>query len=193
MHSSLRHARTSAAASATRSASTRSSCLLPPRAQAQPPGAVDGVADRPAHGERARERAQVPRRRGPGQGRRDDARLQGPARSTTAAPSRATSRSAASSGRRSRRAATAGGTSASTSRRCARTSRRSAPNRGYSRMQHLWLTERIIDIVAHELGLDPVEMRKRNYVRPTSCRTRRRTAASTTPATTRAASTSRSS
>jgi 2-furoyl-CoA dehydrogenase large subunit len=32
-------------------------------------------------------------------------------------------------------------------------------------MQHLWFTERVIDIVAHELGLDPVEMRKRNYVR----------------------------
>ncbi len=40
-----------------------------------------------------------------------------------------------------------------------------SPNRGYSRMQHLWLTERIIDIVAAELGLDPVEIRKRNYVK----------------------------
>src|SRR5204863_2735694 len=40
-----------------------------------------------------------------------------------------------------------------------------SPNRGYSRMQHLWLTERIIDIVARELGLDPVEVRKRNYVK----------------------------
>ena len=40
-----------------------------------------------------------------------------------------------------------------------------APNRGYSRMQQLWLTERIIDIVAHELGLDPVEVRKKNYVK----------------------------
>ena len=39
-----------------------------------------------------------------------------------------------------------------------------APNRGYSRMQQLWLTERIVDIVAHELGLDPVEVRKKNYV-----------------------------
>ena len=35
-----------------------------------------------------------------------------------------------------------------------------SPNRGYSRMQHLWFTERIIDIVAHELGLDPVEVRE---------------------------------
>jgi len=39
------------------------------------------------------------------------------------------------------------------------------PNRGYSRMQHLWFTERVIDIVAHELDLDPVEVRKRNYIR----------------------------
>jgi len=38
------------------------------------------------------------------------------------------------------------------------------PNRGYSRMQHLWLVERIVDLVAHELGFDPVELRKRNYI-----------------------------
>jgi 2-furoyl-CoA dehydrogenase large subunit len=40
-----------------------------------------------------------------------------------------------------------------------------SPNRGYSRMQHLWFTERVIDIVASELGLDPLEVRKRNYIR----------------------------
>jgi CO/xanthine dehydrogenase Mo-binding subunit len=40
-----------------------------------------------------------------------------------------------------------------------------APNRGYSRMQQLWFTERVADIVAHELGIDPIEMRKRNYIR----------------------------
>jgi 2-furoyl-CoA dehydrogenase large subunit len=40
-----------------------------------------------------------------------------------------------------------------------------APNRGYSRMQHLWFTERVVDVVANELGLDPVEVRKRNYIR----------------------------
>ena len=39
------------------------------------------------------------------------------------------------------------------------------PNRGYSRMQHLWFTERIMDIVAQELNLDPVEVRKKNYIR----------------------------
>lgn len=41
-----------------------------------------------------------------------------------------------------------------------------SPNRGYSRMQHLWLTERIIDIVATELGFDPIEIRKLNYIKP---------------------------
>jgi len=40
------------------------------------------------------------------------------------------------------------------------------PNRGYSRMQHLWFLERVIDICAHELGIAPDEMRMRNYIRP---------------------------
>lgn len=40
------------------------------------------------------------------------------------------------------------------------------PNRGYSRLQHLWMIERIVDVVATELGLDPVETRKKNYVQP---------------------------
>ena len=39
------------------------------------------------------------------------------------------------------------------------------PNRGYSRLQHLWLVERIVDLVASELGFDPVALRKRNYIR----------------------------
>jgi len=40
------------------------------------------------------------------------------------------------------------------------------PNRGYSRMQHLWFLERVVDICAHELGIPPGEMRLRNYIRP---------------------------
>ncbi|MFI5706354.1 xanthine dehydrogenase family protein molybdopterin-binding subunit [Kribbella sp. NPDC051620] len=40
------------------------------------------------------------------------------------------------------------------------------PNRGYSRMQHLWLVERMMDIAAHKLGFDPVEFRLKNYVQP---------------------------
>ena len=39
------------------------------------------------------------------------------------------------------------------------------PNRGYSRQQQLWFTERVIDIVGQELGIDPVEIRKRNYIK----------------------------
>ncbi|HEY6938896.1 MAG TPA: molybdopterin cofactor-binding domain-containing protein, partial [Terriglobales bacterium] len=40
------------------------------------------------------------------------------------------------------------------------------PNRGYSRMQHLWFLERVCDICAHELKIPADEMRLRNYVRP---------------------------
>jgi 2-furoyl-CoA dehydrogenase large subunit len=40
------------------------------------------------------------------------------------------------------------------------------PNRGYSRMQHLWFMERVVDICAHELDIPADEMRLRNYIRP---------------------------
>lgn len=39
------------------------------------------------------------------------------------------------------------------------------PNRGYSRMQHLWFMERVLDICGHELGIPADEMRLRNYIR----------------------------
>ena len=51
--------------------------VLPARPQAEAADPVDGVAHRPAHGERARERALVPRHRGRRPERRHDARLQG--------------------------------------------------------------------------------------------------------------------
>jgi CO/xanthine dehydrogenase Mo-binding subunit len=38
------------------------------------------------------------------------------------------------------------------------------PNRGYSRMQHVWFLERVIDLCGHELGIPADEMRRRNYV-----------------------------
>jgi CO/xanthine dehydrogenase Mo-binding subunit len=40
------------------------------------------------------------------------------------------------------------------------------PNRGYSRMQHLWFLERVVDICAHELGIPGDQMRLRNYILP---------------------------
>jgi 2-furoyl-CoA dehydrogenase large subunit len=40
------------------------------------------------------------------------------------------------------------------------------PNRGYSRMQHLWFLERVVDICAHKLGIPADEMRLRNYIQP---------------------------
>lgn len=39
------------------------------------------------------------------------------------------------------------------------------PNRGYSRMQHLWFMERVLDICGHSLGIPADEMRLRNYIR----------------------------
>lgn len=40
------------------------------------------------------------------------------------------------------------------------------PNRGYSRMQHLWFLERVVDICAHKLGIPADVMRLRNYIQP---------------------------
>src|SRR5712692_8384267 len=40
------------------------------------------------------------------------------------------------------------------------------PNRGYSRMQHLWFLERVVDICAHKIGIAADEMRLRNYILP---------------------------
>jgi len=39
------------------------------------------------------------------------------------------------------------------------------PNRGYSRMQHLWFLERVLDICGQSLGIPADEMRVRNYIR----------------------------
>jgi 2-furoyl-CoA dehydrogenase large subunit len=38
------------------------------------------------------------------------------------------------------------------------------PNRGYSRMQHIWFMERVLDICAHELGISADEMRLNNSI-----------------------------
>jgi len=38
------------------------------------------------------------------------------------------------------------------------------PNRGFARAPHLFMIERVMDIVAQELGLDPTEVRRRNYI-----------------------------
>ena len=39
-----------------------------------------------------------------------------------------------------------------------------SPNRGYSRLPHLWFMERVIDICGHELGIPADEIRLRNYI-----------------------------
>ena len=65
------------------------------------------------------------------------------------------------------------------------------PYRGAGRPEAAYFVERIVDDAARELGIDPVELRRRNLVG--SSRTRRRSAGPTTRATTSAASTGRSS
>jgi len=39
-----------------------------------------------------------------------------------------------------------------------------APNRGYSRLPHMWFMERVIDICGHELDIPADEIRLRNYI-----------------------------
>jgi 2-furoyl-CoA dehydrogenase large subunit len=39
------------------------------------------------------------------------------------------------------------------------------PNRGYSRMQHIWFMERVVDICAHTLGISLDRIRLQNYIR----------------------------
>lgn len=41
----------------------------------------------------------------------------------------------------------------------------SSPNRGYSRLQHMWFMERVIDICGYELGIPADEIRLRNYIK----------------------------
>lgn len=41
-----------------------------------------------------------------------------------------------------------------------------SPNRGYSRLQHMWFMERVMDICAHELAMPADEIRLRNYIKP---------------------------
>ena len=39
-----------------------------------------------------------------------------------------------------------------------------APNRGYSRLPHIWFMERVVDICGHELDIPADEMRLKNYI-----------------------------
>ena len=165
---------------------------LPARAEAQPPGAVDGVAHGPAHGEHARQRAHVPRRRGAGEGRRHDARLQGQGvRRRRRLPALRAAR-LHHLGAGDARAATAGATCASTSRRPARTSRRrlrTAATRACSSSGSPSASS-----TSSRTSSTSTRSRSASATtsRPRRCPTRRPTAASTTRATTRGASTSRS-
>ena len=56
--------------------------------------------------------------------------------------------------------------------------------RGAGRPEATYLLERLVETAAREMKLDPVEMRRRNFIRRTSSPTRRRWPCSTTAATT---------
>ena len=56
--------------------------------------------------------------------------------------------------------------------------------RGAGRPEATALLERVLDMLAAELGMDPVEIRRRNLIPPTRSPTRRRRRPSTTPAST---------
>ena len=98
---------------------------------------------------------------------------------------RATSRLAASSGRRFCPARTASRMCASIFRRWSPNKCPVGPNRGYSRMQHLWFLERVMDICGHNSGFPPTKCACAITFARKNSRTPRPTAASTTPAITR--------
>ena len=166
--------------------------VLPPRAEARPPGQLDRVADRLPPEHVARERALVPGRRGRREVRRHAARLprEGARRRGRVPPLRAARRGDLVAGHArvlplaehparlhagddeqgagARRTAATRGCSTSGSPSGSSTSSRTSSGSTRSRSASATTS------------------------RPRRCRTRRRTAASTTPATTRRASTSRS-
>ena len=67
------------------------------------------------------------------------------------------------------------------------------PYRGAGRPEAALVIERLVELAAHELGIDPIELRRRNVIPATHSRTRTRSASRTTRATMRARLTPRSS
>ena len=167
--------------------------VLPARAQAQPPRAVDGVAHRLPHVDVARQRALVPRHRGRGQERRHAARLpdEGARRRRRLAALRAARRRHLGAGH---------------ARACTRWRhiRLEFTQVATNKAPVLAEPRLLADAAPLVHGARDRHRRARARARPDrgaqaqlhqaprTCRTRRRTAASTTRATTRRCSTSRS-
>ena len=57
-----------------------------------------------------------------------------------------------------------------------------APYRGAGRPEAIYIIERLMDAAARKTGIDPVELRRRNMIRPSRCRTRTRWTRPTTAA-----------
>ena len=60
--------------------------------------------------------------------------------------------------------------------------------RGAGRPEAIYLIERLMDQAAAEMKMDPAELRRRNFIQPSQCRTRRRWARTSTAATSRTCS-----
>ena len=167
--------------------------LLPPRAQAQPAGAVDGVAHRLPPLDVARQRALVPRHRGRGLRRRDAARLpdEGARRRRRVAALRAARRRDLGSG-------DAGDVPLAPHRARVHAGR-DEQGAGLPEPRLLAHAAPLVHRARDRHRRARARARSRSRCGsgttsgPRTCRTRRRTAASTTPATTRRCSTSRSS
>ena len=140
--------------------STRSFVALCPPVAEGSTGPSSGRSSAPTtRRRRPRERARLPRRRGARESRRHDARLQG---------TRLRRRRRLPALRAARRViwaqVTPGcyrfSTSGWTTRRSSRTSARRRRTAATRAAAPVVSTERVVDVVAHELGFDPVEVRK---------------------------------
>ena len=55
------------------------------------------------------------------------------------------------------------------------------PYRGAGRQHGVFVIERLLDLAARELGIDRIEIRRRNFLRPTSSPTTTRSSSRTSP------------
>ena len=150
----------------------------------------DAAREPPEHDPRPRS---GPRRRDRGAARRHDRRASGPRGRRTSAPIRSAVRSSRWSRGSWPRAPT--GSRRSSSTRCIvlTNTTPTGPYRGAGRPEAAALLERSIDVLASVLDLDPVDVRRRNFIPPDAFPYHdARRARRTTPATTRARSTRRS-
>ena len=160
----VRHARRSAAASAARPASARSTPPSPAAAR-QLGRPVTWIAD-PQRGPRVACPTAAARSSTPSSAAAPTARSPACASgsSATPAPTRASARSCPAGTKRMSNGTYRSPPSSSTSPWPSRTPRPMGAYRGAGRPEATALLERLVDQAAHELGIDPIELRRRNLL-----------------------------